>query len=357
MKTTTLFIILTFSQFIFADTLFVHSTSVKVNKISQSSTFVIGAIIDEPLTLTFGENKLENIPAGSYLYFQSNNGKHEDLEILRMIISKPMNNQSWTLANGTTLNLNCGKVGTSTAFLEFSSDRQLLKGCFSVGEQKIYRGESVITTLDRSSLEFFEDGSLKASSLSRGEIFINKQTIRLAEESSIRYHENHELYYFNPMPGEVFHFATELGEETLFTQPKNVDPFAVMFHPNGQLSTAWLAKSDNDPYLINVSMFGTMIEMAIKTAPIGFNEQGITDRLQAANRITVKASEKTYVRSTETSMGIASSGSAPEGAEITIQADQHLFFNSDSDQRVLRGFTSHGSGLSFFNELSPTPFN
>lgn len=344
----TLFFLMNFTH---AQTLTIHGKVVKTSRLSGDPRVnLIGAVIAENLSVDLGENSLKDIPAGSSVYFQKNFGEQSNLKVSGMVINRPMANQQWTFKNGKSLTLNCGRYASGPAFIELSKDFDLLSGCRSAVDQS---WNSFIIK-DKSSLAFFQNGKLKGSSLTAGTLNLNGQSVSLEEDKGVRYHDNGQLFYFHPAAGAEFTASTELNDDTVFYQPETMDSFAVMFHENGQLSTAILKEPEAE---VTVTLFGTEVPFFIASGPVGFNESGIVDRLSLKNRLTVVVAEATFIKSTETYFQAVSYGRVTPGMEISIAAGEQLFLESSAERKNLRAFTEQGQqGLTFFNEVSSKPF-
>lgn len=351
MKTILFILNLFFFSQSFAVTLLIHGQEVEVTRVAGDiQTAIIGAVIANPVSIQLPENAFTDIPAGSSLYFQKNQGQNDNLKLNGLVINAPMANQSWKLRNGNSVVLNCGRFASSPSFIKLTNEFDLLSGCKSPLPQQL--GDLILNK--DSNLDFFSSGKLKGSSKTSGTIELNNQTVKLQQTMGLRYHDNGNLFYFHPLLGEEFSLSTELNKETLFYQPVDQNNFAVMFHENGMLSTAILKEPETE---VTVNLFGTDVSFFVASGPVGFNELGIIDRLALKSPLKLIVSETTYLRSTEINFQVASHGVAKPGVQITIKAGEQLFLNSTEEIKTLRGFTEQGlGGLAFFNEVSSTPF-
>jgi hypothetical protein len=336
-----------------AEWMSVHGQKIRPTRVMlNSNQSVIGAVLSAPLTIDLGENSLKDIPTGSTLYFQKNSGPFDELKVAGLIINKKMSDQRWILKNQMELRLNCGRYGGSPAFIELTKEFDLLSGCKSAADQTM----GALRLTQKSNLTFFPNGKLKGSTLTSGTLNINGQIIKLAENLSLRFHDNGKLFYFHPAAGERFKLPTSLGEETIFHQPDSETLFATLFHPNGNLSTAILAPTQSDLSL-KISMFGTDITLPIKDGHIGFDEQGRIDRVPLKETLHIEATSLTYIKSTETTFQITSYGIIKPGMSFSIKSHEQLFLDYKNGERRLRSFTEAGSnGLRYFNVLSDKPF-
>lgn len=314
----------------------------------------MSVILAESAEFEVGLNKILT-PQGSRVALQPNQGRN--LTIAGLIINSSVPNQSWILSNGRNLQLNCGRYKSSPAFIHLSANSDLLSGCVSVTRQTLQtpNGDYVVI-LEDSKIDLFPNGDLLSSSKTLGRIHIGEdETLAIEEGSSLRFHENGNLYFLYPKQGEHFSASTEISSQTHFQQPVDSDPFPVMFHENGQISTALLTSYNN--YDMTFTAYGSDVNFTVSSGPVGFDKDGNIDRILSTDSINLVVQEETFVRSTEVTTDIISYGKFTPGMEVTIIKQSQLFLVNEDGVKRLRAYPENGSnGLIYFNELSNEPF-
>lgn len=338
-------------------TLSIHGEEVETTSEAVIDGRVLGAKVLNPTKLALGKNELL-VPKGATLSFQPNKGIADDLQVAGLIINTRIKNQTWTTASGRALNLNCGRrPGVGAAFVHLGPNFELLDGCSATGNTllKTKYDDDIIAT-DKSKLAFFLDGTVKASSRSKGKISLpNGSTVSLSPDTSLRYHDNGHLYFFYPKHGEHFTAQTEISDETFFKQPIDQDLFPILFHENGVISTGMLTGYNN--YKVELKAYGADIDFSISSGPVGFDDAGNINRIVADKAFSLTVEETTYVRSTEVTTSIVSYGKFKPGSKIRFQPSTQLFLENSNGEKVLRGYPEQGNhGLMYFNELSNEPF-
>lgn len=335
-------------------TLSINGLDVKISSASIINEEVLSVMLAESAEFEVGRNRLF-APKGSRIALQKNQG--QGLSIAGLIVNAPVPNQSWTLSNGKELQLNCGKYKLSPAFIKLSRDFELLDGCTSVKNQILQnlKGDQ-LTIHEASKISFFPNGALLSSSMTSGAVHINNDEAVVIEwKSSLRYHTNGKIYFLHPIKGEHFHAPTEVSPQTAFWQPFERDNFPVMFHENGQISTAIL--SGQNEYDMEFTAYGSEVSFSISTGPVGFDEHGNIDRILSANELQLNVQEDTFIRSTEVTTDIASYGKYTVGMQVTISERSQLFLTNENGVKRLRAYPENGlHGFIYFNELSDEPF-
>lgn len=320
---------------------------------------ILGAKTAEKFNLPLGRNELKNLPIGSTLSFRPNNGPDDFLTVAGAIVNTAIPNQNWTLISGREISLNCGRYNSSPAFISLGKNNQLLSGCSTVGDQvlKTPTGDYVLARRG-SRIELFPNGSLKGSTKTMGRISVlENQTVKLKDGSSLRYHDNEKLHFFFPTNKEIFEAPTEIGTNSYFEQPAGDEAFPVVFHNNGQISSAILSGYNN--YRVSFEAYGEVLNFYVQSGPVGFDENGNIDRLYSTSGINLTVQKKTYIRKLSRETGSTSVETFDKGDTINIAPYTQLFLvHQTESKKVLSHYpTIETGGKEYMNELSETPFN
>jgi len=336
----------------------INGQAVQIENIKTSGVSVTAATLKQSQSLKIGRNKITNLPAGTRLSFFFNFGVKSNLILRGLIVTKAIPNQFYDTANDKRILLNCGRIKSSVAFVEFDESGELLSGCRAAKTQDLQPPNQTteITVDQNSSIRFFANGLLRSASSASGVLEIQENKIHLHPSSSLDFHANKNIHFFQPAIDESFFLRTQLSDKTGFHQPLNKNSYAVVFHPNAQVSTAWLMLEDEQH--VDINAFGSDLLVKIKDGPTGFDVAGEIDRLVLNKTTLITVAEPTYIRSTEQSTGAVSLGLFKPGMQLVLLSTTQLFLKNFEKNTVLMGYPEHGQhGLVFFNELSSTPFN